>query len=104
MAQFDLYLNENPQTEQAFPYLLDIQNDILSNLPTRIVVPLSPKGKLSWDLENLTPVFIVECEEYFMNTADMASIYFKDLGDKVDSLANQRDVILGAVDFLFCGI
>jgi hypothetical protein len=30
MAQFDVYKNTNSDTSQLFPYLLDIQNNILS--------------------------------------------------------------------------
>ena len=40
MAQFDVYKNENELTNQKVPYLLDIQNDILDSINTRVVIPL----------------------------------------------------------------
>jgi len=40
MAQFDVYLNPNPDTRKPIPYLLDVQTDLLDTLATRVVVPL----------------------------------------------------------------
>lgn len=40
MAQFDVYENLNDKSRQNIPYLLDIQNDVLKNLSTRVVIPL----------------------------------------------------------------
>ena len=31
MAQFDVYLNKNPRTKKHFPYLLDIQNNVIED-------------------------------------------------------------------------
>lgn len=42
MAQFTAYANSNPVTQKQYPYLLDIQSDLLSELKTTIVIPLSP--------------------------------------------------------------
>lgn len=40
MTQFYIYENKNSKINKDVPYLLDIQNDILKNLSTRVVVPL----------------------------------------------------------------
>lgn len=40
MAQFDVYENTNRDTCKTFPYMLDIQAEVLNDLPTRVVVPL----------------------------------------------------------------
>jgi toxin CcdB len=39
MAQFTAYANSNPVTQQQYPYVLDIQSDLLSELKltTRII-------------------------------------------------------------------
>jgi toxin CcdB len=103
MAQLDVHLNPNPQTAELFPFLLDVQNDLLSRLPTRVVVPLSTVSHLSWDLRQLNPVLEIGHQKVFMSTADIASVYVRNLGEKVTSFADRRDEILGAVDFLFCG-
>ncbi len=103
MAQFDVYRNANQSTSELFPFLLDVQNDLLGRLPTRVIVPLSRASNLSWDLSQLNPVFEVAGEKVFMSTADLASMFERNLGEKVVSLQDQRDEILKAVDFLFCG-
>jgi toxin CcdB len=36
MAQFDVYENQNTQTNETYPFLLDIQSDILGDLNTRL--------------------------------------------------------------------
>ncbi len=40
MAQFDVYANPNPDSQQQIPYLVDIQADLLDHLATRVVAPL----------------------------------------------------------------
>jgi len=49
MAQFTVCRNKNPETRSAIPFLLDIQNNLLDDLETRVVIPLCPfpemKGK-----------------------------------------------------------
>jgi toxin CcdB len=42
MAQFTVHQNKNPHTRSSIPFLLDIQNDLLRDLETRVVVPLRP--------------------------------------------------------------
>ncbi len=40
MAQFDVYQNPSKTTRNAFPYLVDIQSPVISEIATRIVIPL----------------------------------------------------------------
>ena len=40
MAQFNVYRNLNATTKSVTPYLLDVQSNLLSDLVTRVVVPL----------------------------------------------------------------
>ena len=42
MAQFKVYENPNDATRQTYPYLLDIQSNLLDELRTTVVIPLSP--------------------------------------------------------------
>ncbi|MCV6606777.1 MAG: CcdB family protein [Campylobacterales bacterium] len=99
--QFDLYKNSNPSTSKTFPYLLDIQSDLMENLATRIVVPLSKDVKKP--LKILNPVFEIENEKY-IGLFDELSSYPKDLlEEKVGDLSESRDEILKAYDFLIQG-
>ena len=40
MPQFSVYKNKNPKTRSSYPYLVDVQSDLLSDIGTRVIVPL----------------------------------------------------------------
>jgi toxin CcdB len=105
MAQFTVCRNKNPQTRSAVPFLLDIQNDLLDDLETRVVVPLSPltsmKGRI---LRTLTPVLEIEGERFVMLTPQMAGIPKSELGAPVTRVEQHRFEIIAAIDFLLTGI
>ncbi|WP_366145348.1 CcdB family protein [Candidatus Accumulibacter sp. ACC007] len=41
MPQFAVYRNPNPETTADYPLLLDVQSDLIAELGTRVVVPIS---------------------------------------------------------------
>lgn len=100
MAQFDVYLNSNQDTKNQIPYLLNIQNDILNNLLTTVVVPLIINIET---ISNLNPIFLIENNKVVMSTTEIASIPISYLGEKVYSLSDKRVEILNAIDFLITG-
>ena len=100
MPQFDVYKNKNPKTNQEIPFLLDIQNDILKSLSTRVVVPLVLDMKPA---KILNPIFEIETLTVTMSTAELAGISMDNLGAVVCSLKDKRDEIIAAVDFMITG-
>ena len=100
MAQFDVYKNENKKTNKRVPYLLDIQNDILKSINTRVVIPLVLDVK---DFKNLTKEFIIDNEKVYLTTSQMAAVHISDLEDKVCSLENHKEDIKNSLDFLIYG-
>ncbi|MEV9498912.1 CcdB family protein [Aliarcobacter butzleri] len=100
MAQFDVYENLNEKSKQNIPYLLDIQNDILKDLTTRVVIPLLITNKA---INFLNPKFTINQIDVILSTAEMASIPMEILGEKICSLKEKREEIIGAVDFLVTG-
>ena len=100
MAQFDVYVNTNKATVAFFPYLLDVQNDLLGSLKTRVVVPL---GLGITPIKHLNPIFEIEGKNVVMSTADMAGISLNSCGKKVLSLESKRNEIIDALDFLVNG-
>jgi len=105
MAQFTVCRNKNPQTSSTIPFLLDIQNDLLDDLETRVVVPLCPlssiKGK---PLRALTPVLDIEGERFVMLTPQLAGIPKSELGVPVTRVEQYRFEIIAAIDFLLTGV
>lgn len=105
MPQFSVYRNTNPDTRANYPLLVDVQSDLIADLATRMVIPLSPasamKGKL---IKTLTPLFAIDGKQYAMLTPQMAGISRKQLGAKAGDLSAHRDEIVAAVDLLITGI
>lgn len=104
MAQFDLYMNPNSETNPFIPYLLDVQSDLLDVLNTRIVVPLHSQESISRPIRHLNPVLEIEGERFVLSTAELAAIRTSSLGDPVGNILKHRDTVMAALDFAFTGI
>lgn len=104
MAQFDVYLNPNPRTRKSVPYLLDVQNNLLDVLSTRVVVPLKPVSKNVTPARHLNPSFEIKGKKFYMSTAELVGVPRSVIGNQVCSLAHKRFDIVNAIDFLVTGI
>ena len=100
MEQFSVYKNENTKSNKEYPYLLNVQNDILSSLDTCMVVPLSVTMK---PIKHLNPVFEIEGNSVVMSTTQMAGIDRTMLNKKVSNLEAFRREIIDAIDFMIVG-
>ena len=103
MAQFDIYANPNQGSEEPVKYLLDLQAEILEDLPTRVVAPLVAPDSLGPSMRILNPRIFVHGEPYILLSHLLAAIPAKSLGLSVDSAKTQRDEVIRSVDFLFTG-
>lgn len=104
MAQFSVYKNPNGKTQGAYPYLLDIQNDLLDNLATRVVVPLTPATAMEGKaIKTLMPLVNVEGNPYVMLTPQLAGISSRQLGGLAADLSHEREAIIAALDLLITG-
>ncbi|HEX7819666.1 MAG TPA: CcdB family protein [Sphingobium sp.] len=98
MAKFDVYR----QKAGGFP-VLDCQADLLSDLNSRLVVPLLPIGEAPKPAARLNPVFDVEGERLVMVTQFAASVPVRELGEIIQSLGMEGDAIGAALDMLITG-
>lgn len=105
MEQFDLYVNTDQDTNKNYPYFVDIQNGLLDELNSRVVIPLTPVRKSDKDYpKNLCPVIEVNNEKFALLTHQLTSVSVSFLQQKETSLAASRDEIIAAIDFLVTGI
>ncbi len=105
MVQFSLYKNEDSTSNDAYPYFVDVQNPLLSDLNSRLVIPLSPHGALNnTDAKRLCPVIHLDEGNFVLLTHQMTSIPSSILKTEVTSLESFRYEILGAIDMLISGI
>lgn len=105
MAQFHAYRNANPATRAQYPFLLDIQSNLLSELKTTIVIPLSPSRVAApMSLSRLNPAMAIDGELFIAITQDIAGIDRNQLGSRAHDLSTYRAEIIAAVDFVLSGI
>lgn len=98
MARFDLY-----PALSGPGYVLDVQSDLLTDLNTRVVVPVLPARLAPRPAAILNPVFDLGDEPHVMVTQFLSAIPAGRLKDTRLSLKDQSDRITRALDFLYQG-
>ncbi len=98
MARFDIY-----RWLDGDGYLLDLQASFLSQLDTRLVVPLLPLAAAPKPAARLNPRFRIGAEDVVMVTQFMATVPRSALKNLVGNLSDHQTEIVNAVDFLMQG-
>lgn len=98
MAQFDVY-----RSAPVKGFLLDCQSDLLSGLATRVVVPLFPARTII-AATRLNPVFVIEGQNFVMQTPMIVSMPRERLTVPVASLDDHHIAIMSALDMLWGGV
>jgi toxin CcdB len=105
MAQFDVYANPSSHSKAHYPYLVDIQSAVLTDLATRIVIPLGRSSAFGGEaMKRLTPMLSFDGEELLLLTPQIASVPEKQLRKPVGSLAHFREQIVAALDLAITGV
>jgi toxin CcdB len=105
MSQFTVYKNNNPKTKKTFPYLLDIQSDLLDQIRTTVVIPLGKYSTVkSHVMTKLTPIVEIDGNKYAALTQQLAGIDRRLLGSEVTTLAEHRSEFIDAIDLMISGI
>ncbi|WP_170763101.1 CcdB family protein [Ruegeria lacuscaerulensis] len=98
MPKYDVF--PNPSGDG---FLLDVQTDLLSDLNTRIVVPLLPNSTAPIPAARLNPVFEVNGERVVMVTQFLAAVPVGILKSQICNLSDEFDQITVAIDMLMQG-
>ena len=101
MARFDVYANPEASERKHTPYLLNVQNDYIDALTTRVVIPMRRESVFGPRARNLNPVFIIAADNVVLDTAALGAIPLSALRKPVASLRETRAVIQEALDTLF---
>lgn len=105
MAQFDVYKNPNDRTKKQFPYIVDIQNEVIAEVDTRIVMPLGKSSLFGNEYMNrLTPQIEYKGEQLILLAPQLASVPEKILKKPIGTIEHLRDEIIKALDFAITGI
>lgn len=101
MAQFDIYENVNANTNEHYPYLLEVQSDIFEDSSRAVYVPLVLAKSLKKPDNTFNPKFVVSAIEVRMFPLDIASAPRSQVGKSVTSVKNESDKVVAALDLLF---
>ncbi len=104
MAQFTVYENINEESKETIPYFVDVQNELLNDLNTRVVIPMCLSTVIgNKPIGNLSPVFEIKGYKYVLLTPQLAGIPISELGPPICNLSEFRHQFINALDFLFTG-
>jgi len=98
MPKYDVFPNP---TGNGF--LLDVQADLLSDLNTRVVVPLMPRARAPKPATRLNPTFTIDGETVVMVTQFMAAVPVGVLRTPIEKLDSKFEQITLAIDILIQG-
>jgi toxin CcdB len=103
MAHLDVFRNPDAITASVIPYVVDVQSELLTDLPTHVVIPLAYPEAIGTPILRLNPKVGVGDTALVALTQDMASVSSRLLRNPVANLSAQRNEIVAALDFLFTG-
>jgi toxin CcdB len=104
MAQFDVYPNPNPASRERVPFVVNVQSDLLEQLPSRLVMPLSRVGLGKGAPRRLARTFEVKGENLALMAHLAAPVDARLLKKAVASLAAERHEFADAMDAVLSGI
>jgi len=105
LSQYTLYKNENKSSKKAYPYFVNVQSDLLDDLNSRIVIPLSLYKTLKQtNAKKLCPIIDIDEGCFVLLTHQMTTVPKSILKKEITSLEKFRYEILGAIDLLLTGI
>ncbi len=94
--------NPDPIDAVQRPYSVVLRSDLVSGLSSTVVAPLVPREQMQ-GAHRLNPILSVENREYWLATHELFAVDQRILRGKVATLAEHRDAIIAALDFVFIG-
>ena len=103
--QFSVFENPSPRMREVYPYVVDVQSDLLSALATRMVVPLAVTTLGAHELpRRLCPVFTVNDKPLMLVPFEAAPLDKRLLRAEIASVQNRSQEIIAAMDAVLSGI
>lgn len=101
MARFDVYANPFTEDRGHTPYVLDVQNNHLAVIGSRVVIPLRTPASVGTPVRDLNPELTVASRRLLLDTANIAAVDATLLRKPVQQLRDERAAVLDALDTLF---
>jgi toxin CcdB len=101
MSRFDIFELRVPA---RIKLVVTVQADLFDDLRTRVVIPLIERSQHNAPLlAKAMPVVMFQGEEHVLLTPEIGTLSTQQLGVCCGSLADQQQIIVDALDFLFLG-
>jgi toxin CcdB len=101
MARFDVYPHPDAAMRAVTPFLLDVQNNFIDQLQSRIVIPLRLATSFGPTMRDLNPLFTISGQSMVLDTAALAAFPASGLKKSVINLSTQSQDVVAALDTLF---
>jgi toxin CcdB len=101
MARFDVYPHPDTTKRGLTPFLLDVQNNFIDKLQSRVVIPLRAAAAFGPTMRDLNPLFTISGQSVVLDTAALAAFPASVLKKPVTNLSTQSQDVVAALDTLF---
>jgi toxin CcdB len=100
MAQFDVHRNPGRHRDNI-PFVVVVQSSLYNNYRRRVVVPLVSKSSIGKVTNpRFNPTFRIKGQSVVLHPLEIVSVANENLGELVDSLEEDGDKIIAALDEL----
>ena len=101
MARFDVHANPVATERRRTPFFVDVQNDYIHELATRVVIPLRREAAFGPRPRNLNLLVSVGADAVVLDTAAIGAVPVTELKKPVGHLRDSRAHFQEALDTLF---
>ena len=100
MAQFDVHRNTGRHRD-TIPFVVVVQSSLYNSYRRRVVVPLVNKSSLGKVTNpRFNPTFRIKGQSVVLHPLEIVSVANENLGEIVESLQEEGDTIIAALDEL----
>ena len=103
MARFDIYANPIAADRAEFPFILEIQSNLLDRFAERVCVPLAKPGAFPGMTQRFNPAIAVSGQTYFLHPLGIAVFLVQELRRPVANVLTDALEIDTALDMLLRG-
>jgi toxin CcdB len=105
VAQYDVYPNPHPGSRASVPFVIDVQSNLIDQLPTRLVMPLSRVGAMLSNLPStLCPMFDIEGESLLLMAHQAGPLPARLLRKPIASMGHRAADVCAALDAVLSGL
>jgi toxin CcdB len=104
MTQFEVFANPIVRARPSYPFVVVLQADVARGGHERVVAPVAPVEAFPVISGRLTPIVAIARGEFVLMVTSLTAIPARSLGRAIASLADRRNDIFAAVDYLIFGV